>query len=234
MVISLISWLDAHSGAITALATVVLVLITGVYVLVTYLLVREQRLQGHIPEVVYEWANDDGSNADLRLHNVGNDTAAEFTIVLGPEEHIEVDMSLLGVRKSLRPGDELTWPIRPFEDEAFSEGDLPLTFTYFDNKRSRVFVQVTLIRFEPVEGRSGVFDAGSASKNWTRREVRALTRRTLRPWRWPAFYWRTRSMDLSVLLLEDDVREALRARLRRAMGELKSWSERAEAFRHRV
>lgn len=232
VLISLVSWLDSHAGAITALATVVLVLITAAYVVVTYWLVREQRSQAHVPEIEYDWADRDQPFADLRLHNIGNDTATEVTIVRGPGACVDVEMSKLGQRTSLLAGSGTNWPIRPLaRDAGFADGDLSLTITYFGNNCSRAFFRVLLLQFGVAEGRYGFRDAGSVSDDWTGKQLRRLTARSLGPWRRPAFRWRTRKMDPSILLLEAEVRNALHARLTASFEKLQAWSARAEAYR---
>ncbi len=233
---SILSWLDAHSGAVTALATVVLVLITIAYVVVTYLLVREQRLQGQIPEVVYEWADNTKLNADLKLHNVGSGCAAEVTVVRGPGDGVPVHMPLIGERWTLLAGEELIWGIGPEQGKTkLPVGELPLTISYVDNHRTRAYFQVLLIRFEiRDDGRYSIRDLGSVSDDWTKRKLRRLARRSLKVWHRPGFQRRTQTLDLSVLLLDEQVRDALRERLTEEVDQLLVWSRQAEAFRSRL
>jgi hypothetical protein len=75
-----IAWLNENSGAVVALATVVLVLVTTAYVVLTARLVQEQRQQRQtatVPALTYELAGLDA----LVLRNVG----------FGPALGIEVD-----------------------------------------------------------------------------------------------------------------------------------------------
>ncbi|HSS34238.1 MAG TPA: hypothetical protein VLL27_13255 [Solirubrobacterales bacterium] len=235
MDLGLIGWLDAHSGAITALATVVLVLITVAYVIVTYWLVREQRMQAHIPEIEYEWAERDKLCADLRLHNVGSGTATEVTIVRGPGQCLEVEMPNLGQRAALLSGQKTDWPIRPLPpSEDFDSGDLSLTISYFGNNCMRAYFHVLLLQFGVPEGRFGIRDRGSLSDVLTMQQLRRLTSRSLPLRERLGFRRRTRKMDLSLLLLDTQARDALRAKLGELFEELQALSKRAEKYRHNI
>jgi hypothetical protein len=237
MAATMLHWLNANSGAITALATLILVLITAAYVLITYLLVREQRNQLQTPEVARFWADtEDSPNADLRLHNIGDGTAAEVMIVRGPMDCIDVEMPDLGTPKALFPGEDFIWRIQPRgeEGETFPVGDLCLTLKWFDNPRNRAYFDVFILRVE-AEGKGVVVnDLGSASKFWTARELRKLTGRSLSLRSRPRFHWKARRKNLTLLLLDDDVRRALRDRLTRGARELNAWNSQAELFRDRL
>ncbi len=230
-----IHWLDAHSGAVSAIATVFLVVITGCYVIFTYMLVKEQRLQMQFPELARYWANEASDNADIRLHNAGSGTAVETLFALGPTEGVAVYAPDLGKQRTLRPGEDLTWRIRPVEGAAqFVPGDLPLTLSCLNHNRSKVFCEVIVIRFERHGDKIAIRDLGSLASEWTKRELRRLTRKAL-PWsRKPTFQWHTRKTNIPALLLDDKVRDALRAELARAKEKfLPAWSKQAEIFRER-
>ncbi len=233
---TLIHWLDSHAGAITALATVVLMLITAAYVLVTYLLVREQRLQGHAPDIARHWASVEGAgDADLRLHNVGNGAAVQVMIVRGPGSCIDAELPDLGRPRTILPGKDLVWRIRPADGASeFLPGELSLTLSWFDYNLDRVFFEVIGILMESEAEGVVIRDLGSAGDAWTRRKLKRLASKSLELHRRPVFWWRTRGDDLTVLLHDEEVRHALRAKLTKILNELKVWSKRAEAFRERL
>lgn len=229
---ALLSWLDAHAGAVSAIATVVLVVITAWYVVVTYLLVKEQRLQGHLPEVVFELIGGDVPAADLKLRNVGTGTAAELTLLAGPREGVPAKIPGLGHRTVLLPGDSCEWPIRPPDGEpGFSPGRLSLTMQYFDNHRSKVFFEVLVLEFETLAEGWTVRNVGSIEIARDRRELRRLTRKSLPPRGKVSFQWRTRHRELPYLLLDDEVRRELRASLGRTVDELMSLRPQMEELR---
>jgi hypothetical protein len=233
---TVLHWLDAHAGAITALATLTLVAITAAYAAVTYLLVKEQRNQQQTPDVARFWAESpETPSADLRLHNIGDGAAAEVMVVRGPGDCLDVALPDLGRTKALLPGEEFIWRIRPPEGEQqFPIGDLSLTLTWFDNPRRRAYFDVFLLRVTPHEDGVAVHDLGSASKFWTARELRKMSRKSLPRRRRLGFCWRSRKLNLSMLLLDDQVRRALKARLRKASQELIVWSGQAEPFREQI
>jgi len=231
---SLLGWLDAHAGAITAVATLVLVVITAAYVVVTYLLVREQRMQGHMPDVSYELGNASDTSIELKLRNIGSGTASQLTIVSGPGDGIPVDMATLGRRRTLLSEESCSWSIGGHAETGFQVGDLPLTMSYFDNNLSKVLFEVFVLRFEHDGDGITPRNDGSASKWWTRRDILKLGRASLKPWRRPGFLWRVRKQKLTVLLLDDEVRTALRSGLKGIVDELQAVSQRAAAVRERI
>lgn len=235
MDLAIVDWLDTHAGAISALATVVLVLITAVYVLVTYLLVREQRRQAQRPDVVHEWAYGEGVNADLRFRNVGTGTAFELTVLLGPGEGVSVAMEKLGDAASLPPREVLDWPIRPADGEPhFPAGTLPVTYTYVDSGSERVFFSTVLLEFGDGGEDQAITDAGSVSKDLSRRQVKRLGARAQKAWKRPWFIWERRGEDMTELVVNPHVRDALRAELATEVEALRAWSRQMEALRNRV
>jgi hypothetical protein len=222
-----LDWLDAHSGTVTAMATVILVAVTVAYVIVTYFLVREQRLQKPVPKVEFEFLSGQSNQvggeprADLSLQNVGTGTATELAILSGPRDGISADLQDLGNRMTLLPSEECVWRIRPPDGgQGFSEGELPLTMTYFGNDKTKVVFEVLILRFEPrASGWTGN-NLGSMELALNRRELRRLTRKDLRLGRRLKFRWESRSLNMSRLLLRDDVRLALRGELESGYEEL--------------
>jgi hypothetical protein len=206
----MLNWLDSHAGAVTALATIVLVAITAAYVAVTYMLVREQRLQGQVPAIIHGFVGDwKEVNADLRLHNVGNGAAAEVTVLLGPGDGIPVEMPVLGERRSLMPEKEFICPIRPFAGaRSFEAGLRPLTIYYFDNNRSKVFFKVLLLKMARNDEGWTVRNLGSIASTWTRREFKWMVGKSLALWRRPGFHWKVRHWSLPHLVLNDDARSS--------------------------
>ncbi len=232
---SVLDWFDAHSGAVTALATVVLVLITIAYVVVTYMLVREQRLQGDTPEIVHSVAGASSSKADLKIHNVGTGTAVELKVLAGPGEGIEVSAPELGWPRALLTGEDRIWPIRPIAGHSkFPVGDLPLTMRYFDTGKRRVFYRVMMIRVTVVNGQLALIDSGAVNNRWTKWNVLSQTLRLMKVWSWPQFLWRLRGHGLTILLLQDEVRRAVRRVLTEDIDNLREWSERAASARDRI
>ncbi len=231
------SWLDGHSGAVTAIATVVLVAITGVYVVVTYLLVMEQRNQADHPAVDFLLAGVEPPDVNIRLRNVGAGAAAELTMLSGPGEGIAVVTSPeFGQRTTLLAGDSCIWKLRPPDGaEGLEPGLLPLTMSYFDNPRSKVFYEVMLLEvMVAVNGEGRLVNLGSVQVISNRSRIRRHTRRSLSLWKRPAFHWRTHDKALSELLLDEDVCEYVHDSLTKVMGELRQLGPRMQAVRSKV
>lgn len=231
-----LSWLDGHSGAITAIATVVLVAITGVYVVVTYLLVMEQRNQADHPAVDFLLADVEPPDVNIRLRNVGTGAAAELTMLAGPGEGVAVVTSpAFGQRTTLLAGDSCTWKLRPPGADGLEPGLLPLTMSYFDNPRSKVFYEVMLLEVKAAaDGEGKLVNLGSVQVISSRSRVRRNTRRSLSLWKRPAFHVRTRGKELSELLLDEDVCEYVHDSLTKVMGELRQLRPRMQAVRSKV
>jgi hypothetical protein len=230
-----LSWANDNAPAITAVATIFLVAITAIYVVVTYLLVREQRAQGQTPDVAIEWAESDVHFADLELRNVGSGTATQLTILKGPGDGVSVDETFLGIRRTLLPGEKSSWKIRPADGRAqFERGELPLTLSYLDTHRGKVLFEVFVIRCH--EGDQGIEPdfTGSGAKWWTRREVRRLTLKSLPRHKRPQFRWTTRKTRLSLLLLDDEVRAALSQELSSVAQSLQAVSHQAESVQRHI
>lgn len=235
---SLLNWLDAHAGAITAIATIVLVVITAAYVVVTYLLVRDQRLQAQLPKVEYEYAapgNQSQPIADLKLQNVGTGTATELTILAGPEKGVEMEMPALGERFTLLSGESRIWRLRPHPGgEGLPNGDLPLTMHYLDNNRTKAIFEVLVLRFERRADGWSALNLGSIQTDYSQRQLKRLARRQLRPWNRPGALWGLRKSHLSRLLLDPRVRAGIRAELRAVLEELLVLSDQIKAYRNTV
>lgn len=220
---AVLDWVNSNAPAVTAVATIFLVLITGVYVVVTYLLVREQRLQSQAPDIAVEWADTDPGYADLKLRNVGNGAATQLTILKGPGDGVPVEEAHLGVRRTLLPGEATNWKVRPPDDaEEFEPGELPLTMAYLNNNRTKVMLEVLVIQFVENDEGVGPHLTGSASAWWTRSELRRMTAKSLPRGKRARFRWSTRKTRLSFLLLDQEVRLALRANLLTVASRLKT------------
>ena len=119
----MIDWLNTNDGAVIGIATVALVLVTAAYVVLTYLLVREQgrqRVVASVPSISYE-VNDD---AELIVRNIGFGPAIQVSIDLRLEGHpgalgFSDDAEL---PDDLSPGQEARLPLVTNED---SGQDLP-------------------------------------------------------------------------------------------------------------
>jgi hypothetical protein len=210
---SVLDWANSNAPAITALATVFLVLITAVYVAVTYLLVREQRSQRQLPKVHFfidRRAQEETVCADLRIKNVSEVTATEVTFLR--VDGISVDMPHLGRRISLLPGEDLLSRIRPPAGEnEFADGDLPLILSYSDISRSIVVFDILLLKFAQSEGEDRVRNIGSMERIFTKRKLKKLTLSSLPLRSRLSFLWKARNKSVRALLLNSKVRAALRA-----------------------
>jgi hypothetical protein len=213
---SVLTWLDVHSGAVTAMATVVLVVITTVYVLVTYWLVAEQRRQGPSPEIMFELIGKEMPNADLRFRNYGTGVASELAVLEGPVEGVPARLPQLGEWRSLLPEEEFQFQIRPPRgDSAFADGDLSLTLFYHDHVDA--YGEVLLISFSSDDTRQWTENQGSRREIWDGRALRASARRTVGWHRKISLWWRLRSLSMMDLLQEDEVLEGIRADLTEAL-----------------
>lgn len=213
----------------------ILVIITGVYVVVTYLLVKEQRLQGQHPSIVFRLIGGEAQNADLRLCNVGTGTAAELTILAGPGDEVVRASPPFGSRTNLLPEDVFVWKIRPLDEaRGFGSGAFLPTISYFDNHRSKIFLEVVLLEFEESDGRRWVRNRGSIETSSGKRSLRRHARRSLPLHRRLGFQWRTRDRELPSLMLDDDIRNELRRVLAEKADELKRLGPRMEKLRTKV
>ncbi|HEY3491441.1 MAG TPA: hypothetical protein VGK43_00720 [Solirubrobacterales bacterium] len=218
---NVLSWLDTHSGAVTAVATVVLVLITAAYVLVTYWLVTEQRRQGPGPEVMFELIGKEMPNADLRFRNYGTGVASELAVLAGPEEGVSATIPELGTWTSLLPGEEFEFRIRPPRGEsAFADGELSLTLFYHDHLYA--YGEVLLLSFSTDDTRHWVENRGSRREVWDARDLRAGARRTVGWHRKVPLWLRLGSLTMLDLLQEQEVLEGIRADLGKALALLRA------------
>lgn len=232
--LSTLTWLDSHSAAVTALATVVLVVITVAYVIVTYLLVKEQRLQGECPDIARSWADPKAlDDSDIKLQNVGTGTAVEVMVVRGPRTCADVHLPDLGEQLTLRPGEELVWRVRPLgETSSFPAGELSFTVHYLDSRRERAFFDAGLIRFEGRDEGVAIRDLGYGKRVWTKRRMRRMARRGLSLSDRARFHWRTRNLDLTELLVDPEVRGQIRVNLGQLLDGLLVWSAQEATLRH--
>jgi hypothetical protein len=207
---TILGWLDGHADLVTALATVMLVSITAVYVRATFQLVSAQRLQAQKPDVVGSFAGTDG--AGIKAQNIGNGTASQLALLRGPGEGVGARIEMLGVRRSLLPGDELTWDIQPPTPAGYELGELPLTIIYFDNDLATLYFKVMLLRFEgeapTLRVRNLGFVPGYCSAGDLRQQARGQMANRLRR---VSYHWRNRKKGPTQLILEEETRAPLRA-----------------------
>lgn len=241
---AILDWINSNAPAITALATIFLVLITAIYVVVTYLLVREQRAQKQTPNVEYEFdpeladvAQVGGApRADLKIQNVGDGTATAVAFLEGPGEGIPVEMPALGERMTLLPGEFRIVKIRPPAGQGqFPAGELPLLLSFSESGGlGRIVFKVLLLEFSQQAGRWGIRNVGSSFGIYSTSGLKRLTCRKLGPREKASFLWEFRSTFVITLLLDERVREALRADLERLLERLRSSDEPMKALRNRL
>lgn len=240
---TVLNWINSNAPAITALATIFLVLITSVYVVTTYLLVREQRRQKQIPNVEYEFdpelskvARTGGRpRADLKIQNVGDGTAVEVVFLEGPGEGIPVAIPALGERMTLLPGEHRIIEIRPTNSESsFPGGDLPLILSFSEGSYEMIVFKVLLLEFREVEGRWGIRNVGSISGIYSVRDLKRLGCRNRKPKDKVAYLWSRRSAYVSTLLLDDSVRASLKADLEKLLVRLRGIEGQMRAVRTRL
>lgn len=231
---SVLTWLDGHAGAVTAIATVVLVAITAFYAVATFLLVREQRRQSRAPVLETDWADPDAPGADLALHNVGTGPAVEVTLDQGPGDPtpgLLVEIEDLGWGITLPPSGTRTRAIRPIGGaQMFPNGELPVTISYFDDRRERLYLLSLLLTFEA--GAIGSY--GGTGAKYTTRSLKKMARKSLPRRRRLQFAWQHRSTNLPSLFAESDVRAAVGAGLLDQHDDLRQWARQLDANRGHI
>jgi hypothetical protein len=223
-------WLDAHAGAVTAIATLVLAAITIVYVVVTYQLVREQRRQAQLPAVEVDWAEEGvilPGEASVVLRNVGTGTALAVTLESGPGEKPEgVDVDDLGWGYTLASAATRNWQIT-FDHNADGNLKLPLLVSYFDSERERY--SYTAFYFEVVDGETVL--SASLDEVLTLRQLKRIVRKGTSPLRWLPLAWELRKADLNDMLVRADVREAFAGYISKYRAETIEWGKQLDTVR---
>ncbi len=230
----ILNTLDAHSALVTASATVVLALVTVLYVRATYQLVAHQRLQLEVPDVACWFVGND--QPDLRFKNVGKGTAAQVTVLAGPGEGVSAEIPLLGTRYVLLPGEETIWEIRPDAGHAgFSAGDLPLTLLYLDSSMNTLHYKVVVLRFTGDRNNWQVRNLGYSPGSLDCLSLKRLTRKnTSNPLRRLKHRWQMRGADLPRLIIDESARLAMRKLLLRRMESLLAADPKMQAVRTAV
>ena len=241
---TILNSVNENAPAITALATIFLVLITAVYVVVTYLLVREQRLQKQTPNVEHEFdpaiasvARTGGSpRADLKIQNVGDGTATEVAFLEGPSQGIPVEMPALGERMTLLPGEFRIIEIRPPRGESqFSAGELSLLLSFSERGGlGKVVFKVVLLEFGRPAAGWGIRNVGSSFAIYSTAGLKRLACRRLSLRQKASFLWKFRSAFVITLLLDECVREALKADLERRLESLRESDQPMRELRNRL
>jgi hypothetical protein len=230
---TVIDSLDAHSELITALATVLLALVTVVYVRATFQLVSAQRLQAETPEVMGSFTN--AHHEGISAQNTGKSTASELALLRGPGEGVAARIDELGVRKSLLPGEEILWKVRPPTKAGFEPGDLPLTIVYFDNNLATLYFKVMVLRFEGEAPTLRARNLGFVPGYCSAKDLRQRARRQMStPLQGARYHWRTRKKGPTQLILDEETRAPLRAFLAQQVELLRESDPKLESTRTRI
>jgi hypothetical protein len=205
---SVLNWLDQHSGALVAIGTVALVAITAIYVRITYLLVRAQRLQARNPVLVFDFQSAGSNRFDLLVRNTGAANAEDVTLLLGPGDVPSAfTVPERGLGYVIGPHESRTWGIGSSDGAGFQIGDrLPLTMSWFDEGRARVWVHSFGVRIESW-GASG---GAGVEIFYTKRDLKRLVRLALRWDAWLRWRWRVRRDLLNELFDDEAVRSCVR------------------------
>ncbi|HWC48046.1 MAG TPA: hypothetical protein VG448_04120 [Solirubrobacterales bacterium] len=219
-VASLIQWLDSHGGSLTALATLVLCLITAFYVVVTYLLLKEQRLQVRDAEVVRELAEaTETKGATLKVRNLGPGMAVDLTLLAGPGRPLPngVTVNNRGPGFNLSSGEsrnwQMTWTLPPPSCEIW------LTLTYLDRDRAFMYLQPFVVRLSP----QGVGMGTGWSGRLSARGFRKLSSRSVLWWKRPFFRLSNRKKKLHEMFIDPQARTLLSKEVQTKLEEAIEW-----------
>lgn len=230
---TVINSLDAHSELITALATVLLALVTVVYVRATFQLVSAQRLQAETPDVVGSFAK--ANYKGISAQNIGKSTASQLALLRGPGDGVAARIEKLGERKALRPGKKIVWKIRPPIKAGFEAGDLPLTIIYFDSNLTTLYFKVMVLRFEgeapTLRARALGYVHGYCNASDLRQRAR---RQKSTPLQGARYHWRTRKKGATQLILDEETRAPLRDFLLQQVELLRESDPKLESTRTKI
>jgi hypothetical protein len=220
---TLIGWLDRHAGGITAVATLVLAVLTGVYVAVTYLLVREQRRQAERPSLAYRVVEP-----GLEVRNLGSGRAAGVQLLTGPRSPLPPGIAIddLGAGIDLAVGEARTWPFK-WVGAPPAHVDIPLTLSYMDSDGQKVWLHCFQVRIRG--GKAGTSAGLDASR--TARGLKRQARKSLPLRKRPRFLLDQRGQPLEAILVDPIVRDSLSADLRGRFENALKWEVDFEASR---
>jgi hypothetical protein len=176
-------WLDSHGSAITALATVVLAVVTGAYVVLTRRLVREEYERTFLataPMLTIQLLMDEGSPA-LHVRNVGVGPARWAAMDQRPRSSVAGPWRLRSPLQwvDLGPGEDAIWYFEQDQERFAERTNLPLILRFADPGWTHVIVEVfRLESVGPVE--QGLYRVWRVTSF---RPSEADMRRSVR-WRW--------------------------------------------------
>jgi hypothetical protein len=201
-------WLDLHSGSVTGLATVVLCLVTAVYVAVTYALLREERAQYREPEVARDLSDVDlTGQASLQVRNLGPGLAVDVNLLAGPKADLPVGVGVedLGTAFNLAVGDTSSWRLAWTYPPPTC--DIRLTLMYFDRSRKAMWLDAFVIRLGP----SGIGTSAGWFGELSARGLKAMARSTIPRSKRLAHRWTYRRNSLHELLVDAGIKSVLAA-----------------------
>jgi hypothetical protein len=105
-------WLDQHSGAVTALSTVALAVLTGWYSTLNVFLLRQQRRLASEAKLAHTLVSEQGE-LRLEVRNLGSGPATNVSLQAGPARPVPdgLDVENLGRAIDLGPSESFRWPI---------------------------------------------------------------------------------------------------------------------------
>jgi hypothetical protein len=226
---SLLNWFEQHSGAVTALSTVLLAIITGIYAALAYMLLREQRRQALEPRLSRKLMVNHTGALKLQVRSLGPGTAVDVTLRAGPGRALPGGLRIenLGSGSDLGASEERAWPI---ELDRHPREPLRLVLSYHDRDRKKIWFDVFEVKF------SG--DGAHTSAGWSDAfSTRQLKRKILAniPLKdipqFHAEHWRDGFDDL---LVEDRARRVLAHALRLELEKMLVWGEQYESVMERL
>jgi hypothetical protein len=220
----LLNSIEQHANAVTAVSTVLLAIITGIYAALAYLLLREQRRQVLEPRLSRGLVADSKGGLHLQVRNLGPGTAVNVALRAGPGRGLPGGLKIenLGSGIDLGAADDRSWPIKwdrlPVEP-------VRLVITYHDRDSKKIWFDVFEIQFADGGARTSAGWSDSLSVTKLKRMV--LTNIPMRSL--PLYvvkHWRD---DFNDMLVEHQARRALAYALRTELEEMLAWGEQYEA-----
>jgi hypothetical protein len=216
---SVVPWLDAHSGAITAISTVLLSLITAIYVWLTALLLRQDRQHASEPHVRRQLYRGPSNEFNVVVQNLGPGIACSLVLAAGPIRGLPDNVTIpgLGLGTNLGVSDSREWPVN--WDNQGRSTEVPLVLMYCDREARKLSVKAFILRLN-------VSDPGiraGASQALSRRTLKRIARRRV-PLHHRFRYWFThRGLSLQYLIGEENTRRALAQLMHAKLSEALDW-----------
>lgn len=215
---SVVPWLDAHSGAITAFSTALLSLITAIYVWLTALLLRQDRQHASEPHVRRQLYRGPNNEFAVVVQNLGFGIACNLVLAAGPIRGLPDNVTIpgLGLGTNLGVSDSRQWPVQ--WDQGRST-EVPLVLMYSDRDARKLSVRAFILRIS-------VSDPGlraGATQILSRRTLKRITRRQLPLHHRVRYRLTHRGLSLQYLLGEANTRRALAQHMHAKLSETLDW-----------